>query len=229
VNWGIIPELVPLMGAFSASLRVMAREVELPSDSWDQSLVMRRALFFREVCEKYLPIQILEGELIVGGHFNTALSKCHDRRESKVWSNDVDRWWKKGTEINELGIGNAGAVPGHLIPDYPRVLREGFAGIFAELVQLEKETADPEKKDFLRALMVCCGAVRSVAARYADEADRLAAEEEDTGRAEELREIARICRRVPWEPAESFQEALQSLWLTHMLIMTAESYPGAGL
>jgi pyruvate-formate lyase len=32
-----------------------------------------------------------------------------------------------------------------------------------------------------------------------------------------------------WEPAETFHEALQSLWMSHMLIMAAESYPGAGL
>ncbi|MGC8827142.1 MAG: pyruvate formate lyase family protein, partial [Anaerolineae bacterium] len=45
----------------------------------------------------------------------------------------------------------------------------------------------------------------------------------------ELLEIARICRKVPWEPAETFTEALQSLWFTHMLVMAAESYPGPGL
>ena len=229
INWGIIPELMPFMGAFSESLRVMAHEVELPRGFWDESLLMRRALFFREVCKRYLPVQILEGELIVGGHFNTALSKCHDRKENKRWKKDIDKWWKKASEINELGIGNAGAVPGHLIPDYPRVLREGFAGIYAELEELRGGTTDPERADFLRALMVCCETARDVAARYAEEAERLAAEESDEARAAELRETARICRKVPWEPAESFQEALQSLWLTHMLIMTAESYPGAGL
>jgi pyruvate formate-lyase/glycerol dehydratase family glycyl radical enzyme len=229
VNWGIIPELVPFMGAFSESLRVMAREVELPHGFWEQSLIMRRAIFFREVCRRYLPVQILDGELIVGGQFNTALSKCHDRKEGKSWSKATDRWWKKGTEINELGIGNSGAVPGHLIPDYPRVLRDGFAGIHAELAALKEEAKDPAHADFLAALMICCEAVRDVAERYAEEAERLAVEEGDGARASELREIARICRKVPWEPAETFHEALQSLWLTHMLIMTAESYPGAGL
>jgi pyruvate formate-lyase/glycerol dehydratase family glycyl radical enzyme len=229
VNWGIIPELVPFMGAFSESLRVMAHEVELPRGFWEGSLVMRRAIFFREVCRRYLPVQILEGELIVGGQFNTALSKCHDRKENKRWAKDVDKWWKKGTEINELGIGNAGAVPGHLIPDYPHVLREGFAGIYSELEKMKGEAKDAESADFLAALMVCCEAARDVAARYAEEADRLAGEEEDEDRAAELREIARVCRKVPWEPAETLSEALQSLWLTHMLIMTAESYPGAGL
>jgi len=229
VNWGIIPELVPFMGAFSESLRVMAREVELPQGFWDKSLVMRRALFFREVCRYYLPVHILEGELVVGGQFNTALSRCHDRKEAKGWHKQTGKWWKKATEINELGIGNTGAVPGHLIPDYPRILRQGFAGIYAELERLKGETTDPAHADFLEALMLCCEAAREVAERYADEADRLATEESDAGRAAELREIARICRKVPWEPAETFHEALQSLWLTHMLIMTAESYPGAGL
>jgi len=229
VNWGIIPELVPFMGAFSESLRVMAHEVELPPGFWKRSLLMRRALFFREVCGHYLPVRILEGELIVGGQFNTALSKCHDRKEAKNWHKQVDKWWKKGTEINELGIGNAGAVPGHLIPDYPRILREGFSGAYAEFEKLKDGTANPGHKDFLDALMVCCEAARDFAARYAAEAERLAEEEGNAERAMELREIARICRKVPWEPAETFHEALQSLWLTHMLVMAAESYPGAGL
>ena len=229
VNWGIIPELVPFMGAFSESLRVMAREVELPGGFWETSLIMRRALFFREVCRRYLPVQILDGELVVGGQFNTALSKCHDRKGSKRWHKQVDKWWKKGTEINEMGVGNTGAVPGHLIPDYPRVLRQGFSGIYQDLERMKEEAKDPEKADFLQALMVCCEAARDVAMRYAEEAEKQAGEEDDEVRAAELREIARICSKVPWEPAETFHEALQSLWLTHMLIMTAESYPGAGL
>jgi len=229
VNWGIIPEMVPFMGAFSESLRVMAREVELPPGFWEQSLVKRRALFFREVCASYLPVHILDGELIVGGQFNTALSKCHDRKEAKKWHKQVDKWWEKGAEINELGIGNAGAIPGHIIPDYPRILREGFSGVYAELARMKDETTDPDHRGFLEALMICCEAARDFAARYAAEAERLAAEESDAGRAAELAEIARICRKVPWEAADTFHEALQSLWFTHMLIMAAESYPGAGL
>ncbi len=36
-------------------------------------------------------------------------------------------------------------------------------------------------------------------------------------------------RRVPWEPAQNFWEAVQSLWLTHMLVMADENYPGPGV
>jgi formate C-acetyltransferase len=35
--------------------------------------------------------------------------------------------------------------------------------------------------------------------------------------------------RVPWQPAESFWQAVQSLWLTHMLVMSEENYPGPGV
>jgi formate C-acetyltransferase len=190
---------------------------------------LRRALFFREVCRRYLPVRILEGELVVGGHFNTALSKCHNRKEARAWRRAVRKWWRKAQEINQLGLGNAGAIPGHIIPDYPRVLREGFSGIYRDLQQRMERAGDEEKRQFYQALMVCCEAARDLAHRYAEEAGRLAKEEADPVRAEELKEISRICRKVPWEPAETFHEAVQSLWFTHMLVMAAESYPGAGL
>jgi formate C-acetyltransferase len=48
-------------------------------------------------------------------------------------------------------------------------------------------------------------------------------------RQRELQDMARNLARVPWEPAETFWEALQSLWLTHMLVMSDENYPGPGL
>lgn len=39
--------------------------------------------------------------------------------------------------------------------------------------------------------------------------------------------MVKILKRVPWEPAENFREAVQFLWMTHMLIITDENYPGS--
>jgi formate C-acetyltransferase len=58
---------------------------------------------------------------------------------------------------------------------------------------------------------------------------QLAAQEPDLQRRQELEQLASILSRVPREPAHTFWEALQSLWLTHMLVMSDENYPGPGV
>jgi formate C-acetyltransferase len=228
-NWTVAPELYPFLDAYQDSLLAAAERVELPPGFWQEPLVVRRALFFRTVLERHLPVKILDGELIVGSYFNTALSKTHTRREGRRWKRMVECWRKKVEELNGLGVGNCGAVPGHIIPNYPKVLRVGFRGIVAELEEKLQRAQGRKGKDLLQALIISCQAAAVFASRYAAEAERLAAAEPDESRREELRQIAAICRRVPWDPAESFREALQALWFAHMLVMAAESYPGAGL
>ncbi len=66
----------------------------------------------------------------------------------------------------------------------------------------------------MQAMEIECQAVIDLAHRYADLADRMAAEA-GPERAEELRQIAAICRRVPEHPAQTFREALQSVWMVH--------------
>ncbi len=51
-----------------------------------------------------------------------------------------------------------------------------------------------------------------------DLAESMAQQEADGARALELREIARILNKVPYEPADSFYEALQSMWLVHLVL-----------
>jgi len=228
-NWGVVPEIHLFFDAVRDSLLAAAEPVPLPPDFWRQPLAVRRASFFRLVLERHLPVQILDGELIVGSYFNTALSKTHTRREARRWRRMLDRWLRKARLLNDLGVGNCGAVPGHLIPNYPKALRLGFRGIVAEIEERLEGTSDRRKRDFLRSLIIACQAVRPFADRYAVEAERLAAEQPNESRRAELLEIARVCRKVPWEPAETFREALQALWFTHMLVMASESYPGPGL
>jgi len=228
-HWGVVPEVYPMFDAFRDSLLAAAEPVSLPEGFWDEPLVVRRALFFREVVERHLPVQMLDGELVAGSYCNTALSKTHTRAEARAWKRGVAHWRREAQSLNDTGSGNCGAVPGHLIPNYPKVLRLGFRRIAAELEEMRAREPDAAKHNFLRALVICCEAAIAFASRYAGEAERLAREEADPTRRAELEEMARICRRVPAEPAATFHEALQSLWFAHMLVMAAESYPGPGL
>ena len=58
--------------------------------------------------------------------------------------------------------------------------------------------------------------VVSVANRYADLCIKEISKIDDPQRKKELLEIARICRKVPEYPAESYHEALQSYWMFYL-------------
>ena len=45
----------------------------------------------------------------------------------------------------------------------------------------------------------------------------MAEDEPDPDRARELREIARVCGRVPEHPPETFREAVQSVYFVHLI------------
>ncbi|MBN1883469.1 MAG: formate acetyltransferase [Deltaproteobacteria bacterium] len=105
---------------------------------------------------------------------------------------------------------NVAAGIGHFIPNYEKIIKKGVTGCLAELEGRD----DP----FSRAARIACRGLVSFSRNLADEADRLAASEQDETRKRELLEIARITRRVPEHPAETFHEAVEALWLAHMTV-----------
>ncbi|MGC9332730.1 MAG: pyruvate formate lyase family protein, partial [Anaerolineae bacterium] len=229
-NWTNVPEMMMFFEGAKTYLLAGATSVKLPSGFWDEPLVVRRALFFMQVVKSHLPVQILDGELIVGSHFSTALSRTLARAEADEFRRLEKQFLQQVRHLDELGIGNCGAVPGHIIPDYPRVLRHGWRAIKAEADAMARDpAASMEQRNLAIAIAVCADAARALAYRYSVEARRLGSLETDPARKAELAQIAHACQKVPWEPAGTFAEALQSLWFTHMLVLIAESYPGPGV
>ena len=229
-SWTNVPEVAMFQKGFRSYLLASASQVTLPQGFWGEPLVVRQALFFREVVTRHLPVHILEGELIVGSHFSTALSRCLDREEARLRDRAEEAFLKEWHALNDVGVGNCAAVPGHLVPDYPKILRVGWKGVQAEADEIAgRPGATSEQRDLARAVSICADAVRQVGERYASEADRLAVQEADPHRRAELEQMAYICRATPWLPPRTFPEALQALWTTHMLLMAAESYPGPGV
>jgi pyruvate formate-lyase/glycerol dehydratase family glycyl radical enzyme len=106
-------------------------------------------------------------------------------------------------------INESGGI-GHFLPGYDRMITQGIRGYMV--------TIDEKGSDLHAAALIACEGLADYAGRLAGEAGRLAASETDPVRKQELLEIACICTKVPQEPAETLQEALQSLWLTHMAV-----------
>jgi formate C-acetyltransferase len=210
--------------------------VALSPDFWKRSLPERRAWFNREVMVHYLPREILPGDLLAGARFNVQTSACLTNKETRERDRQV--YGPKGARAAMLwfhnhGYGNAGATSGHLIPDYGRILREGWKAVYAELetalAALPESERRGKKGGQLRAMLIASTMPRDLAAEYSKECTRQAQSEGDSGRRAELQQMSDILMRVPWEPAQNFWEAVQSLWITHMLIMSDENYPGPGV
>jgi pyruvate formate-lyase/glycerol dehydratase family glycyl radical enzyme len=103
---------------------------------------------------------------------------------------------------------------GHMLINHQRVLERGLLAIIEEAGRKRQEAKDKAQRDFYEAAEIAGRAVISWANRYADEAERLAGAATDSRR-DELLAIAEACRRVPAQPARTFQEALQSVLFMH--------------
>lgn len=112
---------------------------------------------------------------------------------------------------------------GHITVKYEKVLAMGYEGIMAE-AQAELDKCDLGAADyatrshFLEAVIISCQAAILYANRYADLAEKMAAECRDLARKAELLQIASNCRKVPAKGATSFYEACQSFWFVQLLI-----------
>ena len=136
--------------------------------------------------------------------------------------------WKdrRGGSGGGFAMSGYGLGPGFFLVcvDYERILREGAQSIIDEARQclrdLRYTSGDAiEKKDYWEAVILVYEAWIRFAERYAALCEALAGEEKDPGRERELREMGRICRKVPRASAESFREALQSFWLTFLMAL----------
>ncbi|QAT43402.1 glycyl radical protein [Aminipila luticellarii] len=111
---------------------------------------------------------------------------------------------------------------GHIGVDYEKVLKVGFNGIIREATE-ELENSDKncpdfiKKRNFLEAVIITANAAIYFAHRFAELAERLAAQTSGA-RSQELLKIAQNCKKVPAEPAGDFYEAIQSFWFVQAII-----------
>ena len=119
--------------------------------------------------------------------------------------------------------GKLNAGDAHLAVNYERILKEGLRG-YEKRVKEYKAALDltnPDNIDkycFYNAVLIVLKAVRNFANRYSVLAKDLAEKELNQERKVELLEISRICSKVPYEPAETFQEAVQSVWFIQLIL-----------
>ncbi len=105
-------------------------------------------------------------------------------------------------------------IQGHLILDFETVLEKGLLGIQYEIKEAlkEEQTLSEEEKSFLKSIKIAVEGVIIFAKRLADKIEETLKLEQDPLKKEILENMLNNCRRVPLNPAESFYQAVQSVW-----------------
>ena len=111
-------------------------------------------------------------------------------------------------------------APGHTAGG-ERIFKMGLLDVKKEIEEVMQnlDPTDPEyyeKLNELRAMDIAADALLIYAQRYAEKLEKMAEEERDPARKEELRQMAEICRWVPAHPPRTFWEALQHYWFIHV-------------
>jgi len=132
----------------------------------------------------------------------------------------------------DLGIikveGNITAGDAHLAVDYDKLLKKGLGGIRKETEVAKAKLQfsdynDLKKVYFYDSVLILIDASITFAHRYATLAENMAADCSDAVRQKELYRLADVCKRVPEHPANSFYEALQSVWFLQLILQIESS------
>ncbi len=164
----------------------------------------------------------------------------HITEENKQKLRDIAPFWAHNTLLDrglaafpphsklyyDLGIikseGNITSGDAHCAVDYGRMLKAGLRD-YERRAQEKLDALDLtdykniQKSYFYRAILIVVQAVKDFAARFAALAEEQAASAGAERRAE-LLDMAAALRKAPYEPAGSFREAVQALWLVHLVL-----------
>jgi len=121
-----------------------------------------------------------------------------------------------------------GASPGHVCWDFGRMLSLGAKGIIDLCHKSKDETNDPNAQDFYNSVEIVLNGLINWVKRHVAEIRRLADDETDKTRKQELLDMAEICEHVPEYPARTFREAVQSFFFQHLAVMFENPFGGNG-
>jgi formate C-acetyltransferase len=111
----------------------------------------------------------------------------------------------------------------HTVPGFPIILKKGLESVKNEATEMEKKADSTEKKNFYTAVQIAIEGALTYSKHLSEEAKRMAEslnaqDPEQAKRINELKELSRICAKVPAKPAETVHEAVQSIWTSFVCL-----------
>ena len=201
----------------------------------NEHVVVRRAYAIKAMLEALCDtsvtgntncFQIANGDLLAGN--------------IPMGSNGLGKVFPTYLTDEELRIGSVTnktemALLGHNSINYEKLLKGGLREIirFAES-KLAPKMLKMSIKDaydvnaFYKSVIISCNAVIDYSHRFSQLAKDMAYACTDAKRKAELLEISRICKKVPEHPADTFYEAMHSIWLMHCCLHSTMDFMSLG-
>lgn len=136
-----------------------------------------------------------------------------EAEELKLFLDGVDAWLFKHW------------FSGHILPGYDRLVEIGFSG----LLKLGKEAVDKHEgvnREFAKAMLLTNEGAILYLKRYAELAEKMAAEAETDLQKKNLTRIADSCAWLTHDKPRTFFDAVQLLWIAQEIMM-AENVPAS--
>jgi len=219
-------------------------ETRVMKETEGEHVVTRRAKVFAATARE-MPIEIFSDQLLVGGIgikplcANITPVNQNDEGRKGFLSyllgvsrdapfGDLTKEQKRELEVMTPYWKEQGRIGktfhyGHNIHDHQKVVKKGFLGIKKDveesLAKLDLDKAeDLAKVPFLNGVIMAMEAAAEIGDRYAALAREMAETETDDQRKADLLKMAEVCDRVPAHPARTFWEALQSYYISYLLL-----------
>lgn len=162
------------------------------------------------------------------------LEQWRDRSFNEIANSKLSPEVLAAEQAGVLSVGSRITSTGHVVPNYPKLLKLGLKGIVAEaraeIAAVRVVDQESQRRlDFLEAVVLSCESAIAFSARYAAEARRLVQQVQDEERRRELLAIAEICAKVPGDPPETFHEAVQFVWFIHLVMQLETNGHSIGL
>ncbi len=203
-------EFDAVMAGYPTDISRIAEEIPEGGDPWERKLAVVQAA--AEQCPVHIfPHYPYAFEIDCGRtreYFGVAAGDLC-KQKSGV---DFSPLWQFRQRIfaNKLGSFNDYTDYLHRAIDYDKLLAWGFSGVYEDCLQRNKTETDPEKKQYREVVMQICRYMETIGRRLREKAAQMLEEAEDSDVRYNLQRIA-LSANTPWAPAETMQDALNSL------------------
>jgi formate C-acetyltransferase len=124
----------------------------------------------------------------------------------------------------------------HTIVDFKKILGKGMDSIKKEITEKYNKASSSDEKDFYKGIELAIDGVITYANNLSKKASEMANNIDSKQstplmqqRRRELENMAKICRKVPSKPAESFEEAIHAYWITYLCLHNENMNAGLSL